>query len=97
MNDGIDFADLRAIGYKREELNRPYFAMVNPVRKEAFIYDHRLGAIQRFERGIQGRVWLDHTGAWNAEYATGKDEKDEATYLPINEVLPLIGYKVMNF
>lgn len=88
------FEDLKASGYVRHELRDPYFAFVNRTHKTAFVFDRREVAQDAFERGIQGKIWIDHTGAWNVEYAKSKTENYKATYLPINEVLPLIGYKI---
>ena len=87
-----DFSDLKATRYKMVALSDPYIAFVNVAWKEAVIIDTRKYAQQIFFRGIQGRVWIDHTGAWNTEYNTERDGKQKTTYLPINEVLPLIGY-----
>lgn len=87
----LDFSDLRATGYKRVELGAPRFAFIHRVWKEAIIFDTRESVIERFDRGIQGRVYLDRTDAWNVEYATANDG-GKCGYLPINQVLPLLGY-----
>lgn len=92
----IDFSDLIANKYHKIELSDIYYAMVSKVWKKAFVYDHRKDIAEKFDRGVIGLIWLDHTGAWNVEYAISMDGKDKTTYLPINDVLPLIGYKAID-
>lgn len=66
-----------------EEIQLDSVTVALIVDNTAFLLDHR-----REPYRYIGRVWIDHTGAWNVQYAPGE------TYLPINEMLPHLGYEV---
>jgi hypothetical protein len=50
------------------------------------IFDYQLSSLGKYI----GRVWIDHTGAWNAEHGIVNGRK--VGYLPINTALKFLGY-----
>ena len=96
--DKLWFGDYRAIGFGEQvKLQYPYRALISKTHKAALVFDIRPGAQSRLDRGICGEVSIDHTGAWKVQYAAAKNNPhDKEGYLPINEVLPLLGYGAAN-
>lgn len=58
------------------------------------ISDTRLHAIENWEDGRVGRVEIKKDGSWSVEYIKGYDGQ-KAAYLPINDALELLDYKVL--